>query len=100
MTMPEPTEMERATRALHYAARELYMLRDRVCATGLVGRESCGELPPPDWFGEPPDAVADIAEVRRRIDWLTSVMAPFVAAGCDAGQSRQEHEFPHYCSVE
>lgn len=100
---------ERARRALHEGARELYDIRERACATGLVGVEDCGELAPPAWLGEPADARVDGGELRRRIDWLTEAMAPFVAAGCDAGEAARladpeagpdADSGPHYCSVE
>ncbi|MGD2133831.1 MAG: hypothetical protein PVI23_13635 [Maricaulaceae bacterium] len=100
MTLEDETDLERATEALHYAVIELYMLRDRVCETGLAGSEDCARLAPPAWFGEPVGTVADAAEVRRRIDWLTDVMWPFVEAGCDAGRSRQGPDEPDYCAVE
>ncbi len=99
-TLEEPSELERATRALHRAAHHLYALRAITCGSGLAGSQDCGPLPPPDWLGEPAGTVADAAEIRRRIDWLAEAMSPFVAAGCDAGQSRREEELPHYCSVE
>jgi hypothetical protein len=100
MTLEDPSELERAARASVHAAHALYALRDRVCMTGLVAPEECGPLPPPAWLGAPVDEVADVAEINRRIDWLTSVMWPFVEAGCDAGRSRQGPDDPDYCAVE
>jgi hypothetical protein len=99
-TLPEPSELESATQSLHRAVHDLYELRAITCESGLVGEADCGPLQPPDWLGEPAGAVADAAEIRRRIDWLTEAMSPFVRAGCDAGQSRQTEELPYYCSVE
>lgn len=100
MTLPDRSELERASRATIAAAFELYALRDRVCSTGLVAEAECGPLPPPEWIGAPVGQVADIVEINRRIDWLTSVMGPFVDAGCAVGDARQGGEPPGYCSVE
>lgn len=100
MIAPNPEDLERVSRALHYAAHELYALRARVCETGLAGSDDCGELPPPAWMGEPAGAAIDAGEARLRIDWLTGAMWPFVEAGCDAGRSRQEGDGPDYCAVE
>jgi hypothetical protein len=100
MALVEATELERAHKATLYAAHEIYQLRARVCETGLVGPDACGPLPPPAWMGDAVGAVPDVAEINRRIDWLTSVMWPFVEAGCDAGRSRQGPDEPDYCAVE
>ncbi len=96
----DPDDLARATRATIEGVRELYLLRDEVCGAGLVGPEHCGLLPPPDWLGAPVGEVADIIEINRRIDWLTSAMDPFVDAGCAAGDARQGGEAPGFCSVE
>ena len=97
----EDGEWDRAAAGVHRAVQELYMLRDETCARGLAAAEECGALPPPDWFGEPVGAPVDAMEVRRRIDWLTDVMWPFVNAGCEAGEALNDEEgLPHYCSVE
>ena len=100
MTLRDETELERATEATHYAVIELFMLRDRVCKTGLAGGEDCGPLAPPAWLGEPVGRVAEPAEITERIDWLTEHIWPFVEAGCDAGRSRQDPDEPDYCAVE
>jgi hypothetical protein len=97
----EPSELRSATRSLRRAAAQLYALREEACESGHVGAERCGALPPPAWLGERADAVADIRELRRRIEWLQTAMEPFVTAGCDAGQARQkDEEEPPFCSVE
>jgi hypothetical protein len=100
MIREDPPELARATRATIEAAHSLYALRERVCATGLAGPEQCGPLPPPEWLGAPVGEVADVVEINRRVDWLTSVMWPFVEAGCDAGRSRQGPDDPDFCAVE
>lgn len=94
------TDMARATQATYEAARELYRLRERVCAGGLVEPDACGPLPPPDWLGAPPLEVADADEINRRILWLELAMGPFVDAGCDAGDARRSPDDPPFCSVE
>jgi hypothetical protein len=97
----EPSELQSATRSLRRAAAQLYALREEACESGHVGAEHCGALPPPAWLGERADAVADIREIRRRIEWLQTAMEPFVTAGCEAGQARQkDEEEPPFCSVE
>jgi hypothetical protein len=94
------SEVQRAREAVLETAHDLYVLRDRVCAAGLVAAEECGPLPPPDWFGVGADDDADLAEVNRRIEWLEEVIGPFMNAGCRAGEALQDEDEPYFCAVE
>lgn len=105
LTAPEEGDDEdlrlRARAALHANVLGLYRLRALTCGSGLTGGDACGPAPAPDWLGEPHDAVVSWVEIDRRTQWLAAAAAPFIAAGCDAGDSRiTDHGAPRFCSVE
>lgn len=92
---------------LRNAVFTLYELRSITCQFGLVERQHCGRLVPPDWLGEPPDTAPSIPQLNARALWLEQAMAPYVAAGCEAGERAVSADAsagswapPHYCSVE
>lgn len=101
---PEPasaadeTDLYRADAAVKNGAARLIEVRNRVCRKGLVAADVC-KLPDwPAWTLELPTGDTPIEEIDRRSGWLDTVMAPFVAAGCEAGRKASGDEM--FCSVE
>ncbi len=82
------------------AAIDFLMLRQQACDYRVVASEHCEGFEAPAWLGEAPDATPDAEELNARLTWLTDRIWPFIEAGCDAGQSRQDGESPSFCAVE
>lgn len=94
----EETDLYRADAALKNGAAMVIELRNRVCRKGLVTGEACILPEWPAWTREPPTSETPIEEIDRRSGWLDTVMAPFTAAGCEAGRKATNDEM--FCSVE
>ncbi|MDP3493751.1 MAG: hypothetical protein Q8R82_11585 [Hyphomonadaceae bacterium] len=94
----EETDLYRADSALKSGAAMVIELRNRVCRKGLVSGEACTLPEWPAWTHEPPTGDTPIEEIDRRSGWLDTVMAPFTAAGCEAGRKAMSDDM--FCSVE
>ena len=91
-------EKFRADVALKRGAAQVIILRNIVCEKGWVTGDAC-ELPPfPAWTHELPSWTTSLEELDRRSAWLSEVMDPFTAAGCEAG--RKATDDYQFCSVE
>lgn len=92
------SDLYRTDAALKSGAAMVVELRNMVCARGLLAGEAC-KLPPfPAWTHEPPNGSTSLEELDRRSAWLSEVMDPFTAAGCEAG--RRATDDYQFCSVE
>lgn len=94
----EETDLYRADAAVKNGAAMVIELRNRVCRKGLVTGEACVLPEWPAWTRELPTGGTPIEEIDRRSGWLDTVMAPFTAAGCEAGRKAMNDEM--FCSVE
>ncbi len=87
-SLPDQASAAARIRASHGVRRAIFrfmLLREDVCARGLVDDEQCGVLELPDWASESAlDAIAP-GELQERLDWIDEVSEPFVEAGCAAG---------------
>lgn len=101
MTLDEdPDPWADAAARTRRAVISFLILRERACEYRVVAPEHCEAFEAPAWLGEAPDATPDAVEINARLTWLTDRIWPFIEAGCDAGQSRQDDEFPNFCAVE
>ncbi len=92
------TDLYRADAALKRGAAMLIEVRNDVCGKGLVTVAAC-ELPEwPAWTRDLPTGDTPIAEIDKRSDWLSSVMAPFTDAACESGRKTSGEDM--FCSVE
>ncbi|MCG8440346.1 MAG: hypothetical protein MI723_00915 [Caulobacterales bacterium] len=94
----EESDAARADAALRDGALQLFALRRRACAAGLVDADECGALAAPDWLGAPLEPPPSPAEIAGRSEWLGAAAQPFIAAGCAAGEARTGDAM--FCAVE
>jgi hypothetical protein len=99
---PGPAEdvgdLYRADAATKLGAAQVIELRNRVCTKGLVTGDACTLPDWPAWTRDMPTGATPIEEIDRRSGWLDEVMAPYVAAACEAGRMASADEL--FCSVE
>lgn len=88
----------RADMAVKDGAAALLELRNRICGKGLMKGDACVIKDWPAWASEPPTGDTPLAEIERRSDWLSTVMAPFTDLGCAEGRKASKDDM--FCSVE
>jgi hypothetical protein len=85
-------------RGLRETARDGVVLKEIVCAKGLVAQQTCRAFKAPNWISAEPSPTPLLKQLRTYEEELATAIGPFVAAGCKAGVRRTKDDM--FCSIE
>lgn len=85
-------------RGLREIGRDGVILKEILCAKGLVGPKTCKAFKAPTWISAQPTPTPSLVTLRTYEEELGAAFGPFVEAGCKAGKRRTQDDM--FCSVE